>query len=199
MKTTTSQKRAQEIMGKNFFGVKEAIKHFGINPTRTQLSALSEIPFSEAVLKESKNTHVLVAIFPLSILEIRGKVDSKLSYDQSWYKKESFAKERGEINWQLVCKTPKDNSRSKNWQEQQALLGKNDEVPTAQKMVYTIIGHYLATDEYLFKHTCVRTSSMFLDDNHVYVGDFDASGFYISYYENDRRSTHLGVSSARKS
>lgn len=30
---TTSQKCAREIMGKNFFGIEEAIKHFGVNPT----------------------------------------------------------------------------------------------------------------------------------------------------------------------
>ena len=78
---TTSQKRAREIMGKNFFGVEEAIKHFGVNPTRQQLAALSEIPFSEAVLEQSKDTHILVAVFPLSILEIRGKVERKLFYN----------------------------------------------------------------------------------------------------------------------
>jgi hypothetical protein len=30
---STSQKRAREIMGRNFFGVEEAIKHFGVNPS----------------------------------------------------------------------------------------------------------------------------------------------------------------------
>jgi len=29
---TTSRKRAREIMGKNFFGVEETIRHFGVNP-----------------------------------------------------------------------------------------------------------------------------------------------------------------------
>ncbi len=48
---TTSQKCAREIMGKNFFGIDEAIKHFGINPTPQQLAALSEIPFSKAELR----------------------------------------------------------------------------------------------------------------------------------------------------
>jgi hypothetical protein len=66
----TSQKRAQEIMSKNFFGIEEAIKHFGVSPTRQQLDALSEIPFSEAVLEQSKDTHILAAVFTLSILEI---------------------------------------------------------------------------------------------------------------------------------
>ena len=30
-------------MGHNFFGVEEAIRHFGVNPTRDQIVALSEI------------------------------------------------------------------------------------------------------------------------------------------------------------
>jgi len=195
---TTSQKRAREIMGKNFFGVEETIQHFGVNPTRQQTLVLSEIPFSEAVLQEAKDTHVLVAVFPLSVLEIRGKMDSKLFYDQSWYNKESFAKERGEASWQLVRKTPVDNSVSKNWEEQQALIGEDDEVPTAQVMVYTIIGHYLATGERLFEHIYVRTSSVGSGGYRVDVGDFAPYGLGISSCWGGHRYDLLGVSSARK-
>ncbi|MFH1855577.1 MAG: hypothetical protein ABH810_04215 [bacterium] len=195
---TTSQKRSRKIMGRNFFGVEEAVKHFGVNPTRQQLATLSEIPFSEAVLEQSKDTHVLVAVFPLSILEIRGKVDSKLFYNQSWYNKESFVKERGEVTWQLVRKTPVDDSTSKNWQEQQALIAKDNEVPGARVMVYTIIGHYLATGERLFEHIYVRASSVDSDGDRVSVGYFDSYGLFVSDYWGDDRSAFLGVSSARK-
>ncbi|MBT9171597.1 MAG: hypothetical protein DDT18_01981 [Actinobacteria bacterium] len=197
---TTNQKRAREIMGKNFFGVEEAIKHFGfgVNPTHQQLAALSEIPFSETVLEQSKNTHVLVAVFPLSVLEIRDKVGSKLFYYQSWYNKESFAKERGETSWQLVRQTPVDNSISKNWQEQQTLLSKDDEVPSAQVMVYTIIGHYLATGERLFEHIYVRTFSVGSDGYRVFVGRFGSRGLVVFSYWDDFRYDDLGVSSARK-
>ena len=195
---TTSQKRAREVMGRNFFGIEEAIKHFGVNPSRQQLAALSEIPFSEAVLQEAKDTHVLVAVFPLSVLEIRGKADSKLFYDQSRYNKGSFAKKRGETSWQLVRKTPVDNSTSKNWSEQQAFIGKDDEVPSARVMVYTIIGHYLATGERLFKHIYVRTSSVGSDGDRVDVGSFDSSGLDVSSCWDGSCYDDLGVSSARK-
>lgn len=43
---TTSQKRAREIMGRNYFGVEEAIRHFGVNPSRQQIAGLSEIAWS---------------------------------------------------------------------------------------------------------------------------------------------------------
>ncbi len=195
----TNEKRAREIMGINFFGPREANEHFGVTPTRQQRATLSEIPFSEEALKASRDTHVLVAVFPLSILEIRGKVDSKLFYDQSWYNKESFAKERGEVSWQLVRKTPVPNSTSKNWQEQQVLLSKDDEVPTAQVMVYAVIGYFLATGERLLENDHVRTSSLDLDGDRVVVGDFDSRGLFIGhYYRDGGRNDNWGVASVRK-
>ena len=61
-------------MEKNFFCIEEAIRHFGVNPTRQQRAALLEVPFSDAVLEQCKDTHVLVAVFdpqPLTNHHIR--------------------------------------------------------------------------------------------------------------------------------
>lgn len=198
---TTSQKCAREIMGENFFGFEDAIEHFKISPTDQQLAVLSEIPFSEPVLKELKDTHILIAVFPLSILEIRNRIERKLffSHEDSWYNNQDFAKEQEEIGWQLICKTAVDNSFSKNWQEQQALLTENEKVPTAQSMVYAIIGHYLATGEQLFENTYVRTDSLASDGGRVDVGYFDSGGLYISSYWDSSRSGSLGLASSRKS
>ncbi len=197
---TTSQKYAREIMGENFFGVEEAIKYFGVNPTKQQLAALSEIPWSEATLEECKNTHVLIAVLPPSILEIRGKVEHKLfcSHEDSWYNKESFAKNKGEAGWQLIRKTPVENSTNKTWQEQRALLGKNDETPKAQVIVYTIIGHYLVTGERLFENVYVRCSDVASGGYRVYVGSFDSRGLDVCSYSDGRQYDSLGLSSARK-
>jgi len=111
------------------------------------------------MLERSKDTHILIAVLPLSIIEIRDKVEKSLfSYDGAW--KQPFADERGEVSWELISKTLVDNSTSKNWWEQKALLGDDEEIPTAQVMTYTIIGHYLATGERMFERVYVRTSSM---------------------------------------
>ena len=197
---TTSQKLARDIMGKNFFGVEEAIKYFGLNPTKQQLTALSEIPWNKAVLEECKDTHVLIAILPLSILEIRGKVEHKLfySHEDAWYNKESFEKSKGELGWQLIRKTPVENSTSKMWQDQQALLGKTDETPKAQVMVYTIIGHFLATGVRLFENVYVRCSDVDSDGRRVGVGDFDSKGLVVNSLSDGHCYDHLGLSSARK-
>ncbi|XOB46713.1 MAG: hypothetical protein ACKKMV_00815 [Candidatus Nealsonbacteria bacterium] len=192
------QRRAQKIMGKNFFGIEEVIKHFKVNPTHQQLTVLAKIPFSERVLEELKDSYILVAVFPLSILDIRSKVDSKLFYDQSWYNNESFAEERGEAGWQLVRKTPVPSSASKNWSEQQKLLAKNDEVPTARIMVYTIIGYYLATGERLFKDIWVRTSSLPSDGYRVRVGCFYLIGLRFFYYWDGLRNIGISLAASRK-
>lgn len=199
--TTTSQKRSREVMGRNYFGIEEAIKHFGVNPSKQQLAALSEVPFTEAALEECKNTHVLIAVFPLSILEIHGKVPSnqRLFYDQDWYNRESFAKDRGETKWHLVRKTPVDNSTSKTWDEQQAFLAKNEKTPTARVMVYTIIGHFLATGERLFERIYVRCLDVDSHGDRVLVGYFDSDGLgIVSGYWVDYRFGNFGLASARK-
>ena len=197
---TTSQKLAREIMGKNFFGVEEAVQHLGVKPTKAQLSALVEVLYTEAELREVKSTHVLVAVFPLSILDIRGKLKRELFYrhEDAWYNNQEFAKDKGEVGWYPVRKTSVPNSTSKTWSEQQALLAQNEETPKAQEMVCTIIGHFLATGERLFENVWVRCSDLASDGDHVCVGDFVRGGLSVRNWWRDNRHGDLGLASSRK-
>jgi hypothetical protein len=194
-----SQTRARAI-GIPVFGIEEAIKYFRVNPSKQQLAYLAEIPWSEEVLQSVKDTHILVAVFPMSILDIRGHYrDQRLFYSQDWYNKEVFAKDRGEVGWQLVRNVPVSGSMSKNWSEQQALLDNDEETPTARMMVYTIIGHFLATGERLFENTYVRCADRDSDGPRVFVGGFVSVGLDVSrWWGDDRRSSSLGLSGARK-
>ncbi len=196
---STSQKHAREIMGKNIFGVEEAIRHFRVNPTKQQLAYLAEVPFTESVLEACKDTHVLVAVFPISLLDIRGACkDQGLFYNQDWYNKQSFAKEKGEVGWQLSRKTPVSDSTSKTWDEQNKLLGKDDEVPSVRAVVYTMVGHYKATGERLFEKIWVRCSDLDSDGDRVVVGSFDALGLLVHVCWDVYRSHSVGLASARK-
>ena len=202
VETTTSQTSARTIMGQHFFGVEEAMKHFGVNPSRRQLAVLGEVPFSEDVLTACKDTHVLVAVFPLSIVDIRGiskkLPDQTLFYNQDWYNSEAFANDKGETGWQLVRKTPIANSTSKTWAEQQALLTSDEETPKAQVMVYTIIGFFLATGERLFEKVYVRCVDLDSGGDRVYVGLFPAGGLGIDRCRDDTRSGAFGLSAVGK-
>lgn len=199
---STSQKRARAIMGRNFFGVEEAVKYFRVDPAEEQVVALSGIPFSETVLEEVKDTHILVAVFPLSILDIRDKVKERKFFwhhGAVWYSKEAFAREQGEFNWYLVRKTPVENSISKTWDKQQMLLEHNEKVPSARVCVYTIIGHFLASGERLFTKIYVRTSSVGSSANlRIRLGYFDDAGLTICHWWVDYTHETVGISSIRE-
>ena len=175
-----SQKRAHSIMGNNCFGIEEATKHFGIYPSDEEIAVLAEVPFTDEMLEFCKDTHILIATFQMSILDIRNKVGWSFFYTRGyWYDNQSFMNDRGKIEWRLVSKIPVPNSTSKNWDEQKALLYNREQVPSAQVMVYTIIGHFLATGERLFENFVVRTSSSFSNDSRILVGSFDNEGLFI--------------------
>jgi hypothetical protein len=102
------------------------------------------------------------------------------------------------VGWHLVRKTPVSNSTSKTWLEQQAILSKDEETPTARVMIYTMIGHYLATGERLFESIYVRCSDVDSGGLRVCVGGFGADGLRVSHDWDGYRYGVLGVSSARK-
>lgn len=198
---STSQKRARKIMGQNFFGIEEAIKHFGIKPSKAQIAALSKIPFTKKVLKFCKDTHILVAVFPKSILDIRDEYGGKFHPRENfWYNEEFFAKDRGEIGWYLVCKTPVADSGFTG-DEVQLLRTQSEKTPSAQILAYTIIGHYRNIGELLFDEVSVHTSSLARRGTcHVGIGKFNPRwGLDIRYKWIDfRRASFFDASSVRK-
>jgi len=196
---STADEKVARALGILVFGVPEAIQHFGIKPTPEQLATLANIPFSEGVLQECKGTHILVATFPLSILDIREKVKRELfcSHEDSWYNNEQFAQNKGEVGWHLVRKNVLPNSTDKTYADQQTLAD-TDETPSARVMVYTIIGHYLATGEQLFKNVYTRCAELGADGIRVLVGYFFAYGLGVYYYSDDYCGSWIGLAPARK-
>jgi len=65
-------------------------------------------------------------------------------------------------------------------------------------VVYTIIGHFLATGERLFEKVWVRCSDCDSDGYRVCVGVFDSDGLRVGDDWVSIRSDDLGVSAARK-
>ncbi len=193
---------AEMIMGSNYVGPETASQYFGAKFAKKETALISRIPFSEPTLKECKDSHILVLVPKISILDIRDKVERDLfySHEDAWFNKneEEFAKEKGEVVWQLIRKEPVPNSTSKNWEGQKARLLKDEEVPNARVMVYTIISHYKRTGERLFETIYVRTSSLASDGHRVAVGAFASWGLNVGNYWNDYRIDILGLSAARK-
>lgn len=199
-----SQARAREIMGKNFFGVEEAVKYFKVKPTPQQIAA--GVPFSEAVLEKHKNSHILVATFPLSILQIREITTQKKlklfhSEGAAWYVDEGFALKPGRFSWQLISKNPVPKSNCKTWDEQLELLKNKECAPSAKDIVYAIIGYYLTTREALFENIYVRTGSSYSSTYQVSVGFFprhEEPGIQICGFFDSERSKDIFLCVARR-
>ena len=203
---SVSQAKDREIMGKNFFGIEEAQKHFGVTLSKRQLAYMAEIPFPEEVLTECKDSHILVAYVPTSIVSVRTKTASvklpakhRMFYQQDWYDNNEVGNAAGALEWHLIRKTSVLDSKSKTWQEQQNLLDpKIDETPEANVLVYTIIGHFLNTGERLFEKEYVRTRTRVSVGHRVYVGFFVAEGLLVRNWDDVNRHDVIGLSAARK-
>lgn len=177
---SASQAKAREIMGRNFFGIEEAQRHFGVILSKWQIAYMADVPFSEEVLKECKDTHLLVAYAPMSIVAVRTKTAGvklplrhRMFYQQSWYDGSPVGNYAGILGWFLVGKTARPNSR------------KSDKTHEANVIVYTVVGHYLDTGERLFEKSYVHTST--LDEGGYYcvcVGVFGDQGIRIDRYVN---------------
>ncbi len=201
---TKSQKAANEIMGNNYFGIEDAAEHFKIRPSRTQLAMLSEVPFSEATLRTCKNTHVLVARFPMSILEMFGNklVCHLFGLDnpkkEPWFKKHGFSWTEGRVGWYLISKNPEANSFNYEWVYQLAQFGnKNDPAPVGVA-VYAALGHFLKTGERMFKEGMARCAELDLSGRRVTIGPFKEDGLRIQAWWDDGRCYYVGSTSMRR-
>ena len=193
-----AQQRARMIMGDNFFGPREATKHLTVKWTLEDLYGLMTIPWSEALLSRVKNTHVLVAGYPMSVMDIQNRTRTQLYYTgpKPWYSVAEFAtEERVELGWHLVRKVPARNSKDKTLDEQKALLGQRLSVPKTCLMVYAIIGHFLNTGERLFAKDGVRTNDIY-GDNSIHVELFDLQGLGIHHSRPEERRRSLGLSAS---
>lgn len=164
--------QAREIMGKNYFGIEEGIKHFGITPTREQRSTLQNTPFTFDRLEKCKDTHMLTAVFPVHILAIQERVNRSLFRKQNdaWYAKEKLATYTGNVAWYLL-----DMFNNKTLD--QVIHTRDKTRYPAQIHIYATIGHVLNTGERVYRTIyvpCSDTPSAG-PEKRVYVGFFHES------------------------
>ena len=209
---STSPEFAAEIMRRNYLGPADAEKFFGVNPLLQDPAALHEVPWNKETLEALSETHILVAMPSLSILDMRRIVvrrytgllarfrgrEKVLFYDQDAYDTMAFARDKGEVRWQLIRKESVDRTFSKPWNEQVWYLNATEVPPYAQTVVYAMIGHYLKTGERLFEKTRVRTADTCPDKRRVHVGDFDVMGLDIGFFTDERRDATLGIGSEQR-
>lgn len=201
-KFTISEGAAREIMGwNNFFGVDESLEHYGIVIPKEYLN-FPKMPFSEEILKDHRNTHILTAVLSVPIVYISKRIAAKFFYkngsEESWYCDQNFAGEITGSGWWLVRKTPVIGSLSNAWKNQQGLLKEAVETtPPARVVIYAMVGHCLLSGYRMFEEVFVRTGSVNNPEGRrVIVGYFDSTGMRISLDDDHRPVANVGLSSA---
>ncbi len=170
------QQCAREIMGKNFLGIEEVVKHFKTTLNPQQLDALATIPFADATLDARRDAYLLVAWTSMTIPEILRKAPNEFrtAYSHTylpWQKDQTHAPgQRLDPRWCLIRKEIIAGSRSKRFVEQKILLPANEAVPQARELAYTIMLYLLATGEQLFSDVLTRCIGPNPDDGLVTIG-----------------------------
>ena len=210
-------------MGKNFLGLDEASQYFKVQMTQESIEALKEIPFSEDVLMSCKDTHLLVADLGISLidmLDILNKAEteqqkllcqgSPWSKAGPWIQSEDFARLPDKPQWRLLRKTAVPNSLGKNWDEQQALLAKDEEVPTGRQIGYAVTLNCLVSHERLFKDVWLNTCDVDSQGRRMLFCQFVERplhplglpegylGLSEPFWSPDGRYSNLGLASTRK-
>lgn len=198
-KNYTTPGRAKEIMGKNMLTLPRVEWHFDVRFTVAEDNQLRRIPWSEKVLQECKDTHVLFPGYPLTILDIRDKAPKGTfySYENAWYNNQDFArKEKVNLRWYLFRKEVVNGSFSKIYPEQLTLLPENEEVPRVVEVVYMTILYYLVNNIRLFGDYYVRCQDLNSHSCRVSVGYFDRDGLDLGHCWS--RDSYIGLAASRK-
>lgn len=158
---------ARHIMGCNFVGP-ELSSCFGVK-TDSKNSDVP-IPFSEDVLRASKDDYLLVSIFPLSIKQMIFYLrDKGPRINTDWMESEEFTSvTNDEIVWRLIPKFEQDS---------RTFPADINTDHTAQELLYTMITYFFATREKLFWDKYITSSSVNSEGARILIGWFDQIDF----------------------
>jgi hypothetical protein len=134
----------------------------------------------------------------LSLLELREKygIGEKGFYDNDWWLKESFAKEKPPAGIYEIELHPEWNRLT--YEEQLKKMGKKLEFLHPTVLAEAILAHYEKTGKRLLKDWYSRTLSVASGGRRVDVGYFGGYGLGVGGYWDDRRVCPLGVAASRK-
>ncbi len=138
------------------------------------------IPFSEDVIQERDQSHILIftpRIEKLTLVGMRGLfgVDPKkhepCMYDQDWYLEEDFAHTPPDGKWHLVRKETLEDARGKQPDDIASHLS-NETFPTAITTAFTFFAWYELRGEILWKHDFLWCSDRDHNGDRIYVGRY---------------------------
>jgi hypothetical protein len=180
------------------------------------MAAVGDFPWSDVVLnspcpfnpdKMVRETHfAFVGLDHVTIAELQKLYPQSgqprfYSYEDSWYVyvKEKFAtKTTLALRWYLLLKDIVPGSENRTFEEQQAMLPREYEVPSAVAETAKNLFVFQKTGKHANPNRYARTADLDSVRHRVVVGYCDAKGVDVSYWRDDDRDDVVGVSMSRK-
>ncbi len=174
-------------MGKNFIGKEELSKISRVFNISIPKNNVLYVPFSQDYLRKIKKEYILVLGLsedkngkPLTINRMREifgsdpKQSEPCFYNQDWYVKEKFAREKVlDFKWYLIKKMVDKNTRGKNPENIKKNLKKGEYFPSAVLCTFTFFAYYLLNrEEILWKKDFIWCKDRDLNGDRIYVGRY---------------------------
>ena len=215
----------QELFGPDFIGIEE-VERFTGRPLTPEEKRVAEEKWQKKIeergltresLERLKQEGFMVVLrvgtlagkkkgdkdIPVTINNLRKKFPH-LFFNQGWYENEQFAEEplHG-LDWGIVKKELLDESRSKNWDEQEEVLktwaethGVDEKFVrrrTPTEVAYDALAYFKTRNAWIIEKDWGWTSVRSSDGLFVYVGYFASDGLYVFNDTRGGRGSHLGV------
>jgi hypothetical protein len=153
------QKRAMEIMDRNFYSIGDCVRLLGYIPTPEEISDLKYLPFPEETLIRHRRTHILFPRFNTSIHYMFETLGLKDCFSRRTDQNKLIAFDSHnshKASWELIAVKDFDRFINQSFNTQKERLGIEVEILSAQAVVYILLVHFLATKEKLLPDLIFR-------------------------------------------
>ena len=133
-----------------------------------------------------------------SLLELRKKfgIGSSGFYDNTWFLKEKFAKDKAPKGVYEIDVSKKHTNLT--YEEQKSKLKKGWDFSHPAVLAEAILTHYKNTNKRLLEDWYSRTFCLDSDGDRVRLGLFGSGGLVVDGWWDDRRGSLVGLSSSWK-
>lgn len=180
---TESQIAAKKILGDRFLGIEEVARHYYPDFRVSHIAALWDVPIPQEALERGKETHLLVAGFPLDVLDIRRRYARLFNagniYNDEWYRLWSYSRAKMALGWHWI---PIIKASDFGYYNGVGFV-KQDKPFKVVDVVYSVILYYLASGIKLYKDHYVWCSDLDNAKGYGVCGKFDDEGLRIARFQ----------------
>lgn len=194
------QKRAMEIMDRNFYSIGDCVRLLGYIPTPEEISDLKHLPFPEETLIRHRRTHILFPRFNTSIhymFETLGFKDCFSRKTDQNILRTFDSHKTSSASWELIAVRDFDRFINQKLTNQRARLKEREEILSDQAVVYILLVHFLATKEKLLPDLIFRVKDEAGRIHHRTIS-FKNDGITIAESWDDETSPELVLATGIK-